>query len=318
MPFTTEEIVAPVGNQQPSPKEFDLPVKEFIGYDQSQSKKPVAQNTQSSANAQQTNTTEKADVSTETAPTKEESVQLSPKIAAIARKEQAIRKEAAQLKADREKMAAKLADAEKYAQIKAKLAAKDFSAVEELGVKYDDHLKYETEKLDKQDPKEERVRKLEAELEALRKNQEEREVENYEANQSLWKQEIARIVDDTPELSAIKKLGAYGAVLAHVNDSFEEDGVKLTAEQAAKEVNDLLIARAKKFASVLETESSAEGKVLGPPPKSTGIKTITQDVSVTSKAPSKKPFHLMSESEQLAEAIRRVDEEKLKRIQSMR
>lgn len=322
MPYITESIAAPIGieNEVAPLKEFDLPIKEFRGYDPKTAKKAVAETPPAEAaqeNSQQNENSE-SPVSAEEAPqTKEESVTLSPKIAAIARKEQAVRqREIAAAKREKE-LEALAGDAEKYRQMKAKLAAKDYSVLEEEGVKYDDHLKYETEKIERQDPKEERTRKLEAELETLKKNLEERDTQDYETNQSLWKEEIARVVDSNPAFSALKKAGGHKAVLDHINDSFDEDGIKLTAEQAAKEINDALVARAKKFASFLDNEKTVEGKVLGPPPKKT-TETITQNMTVTSKAPSKKPFWQMSESEQLEEAIRKVNEEKLKRQQSMR
>ena len=105
------------------------------------------------------------------------------------------------------------------------------------------------------------------------------------------------------------------AVLQHVNDSFEQDGVKLTAEQAAKEIEEALIARAEKFSSVskIKNKQVSEAKVLGPP-KTSSVKTITQQMTTTPKtAPTSKPFHLMSESEQIAEAFRRVQAAKLQR-----
>ena len=66
-----------------------------------------------------------------------------------------------------------------------------------------------------------------------------------------------------------------------------------------------LIAKAKKWASILEPENKvAAAKVLGPP--KTAVKTITQNMTPTSKEAKSKPFHLMSEAEQIEEARRRV------------
>jgi hypothetical protein len=102
-------------------------------------------------------------------------------------------------------------------------------------------------------------------------------------------------------------------VIRHINDSFEEDDVELTVEQAAKDIEDALLERASKFASVSKLKNkTSENKVLGAPKSS--VKTITQNMTTTPKtSPASKPFHLMSESEQLAEAIRRVQAAKLQR-----
>ena len=56
-------------------------------------------------------------------------------------------------------------------------------------------------------------------------------------------------------------------MLQHVNDSFEEDGIELTAEQAAKEIEDELVKRAEKFASVskIKQKFEAPAQKLGPP-----------------------------------------------------
>jgi hypothetical protein len=95
-------------------------------------------------------------------------------------------------------------------------------------------------------------------------------------------------------------------VLQHVNDSFDEDDVELTVEQAAKEIEAEAVKRAEKFASVskIKQRFSEPPKVLGAP--KTAPKTITQSMTLSSEKAASKPFHLMSESEQIAEAIRRV------------
>src|ERR1700677_2207120 len=317
MAYEIDSIEAPIGTQK-SPKEFDLPSKTFIGYDQNAGKPPVAENAAEpvkNANSQQTNTAVAA--APEAEPAKpEESVTLSPKIAAVARKEAQVRaREQAIAKREKE-LEAQLADAKKFAQVREKIAKKDFSAVEELGGKYEDHLKYATDQIERQDPKEERIRQLEANLEAMKKSQEEQASADYENNQNLWREEIKTTVTSNPDFAPILKLGAEDAVLAHINDSFEEDGVKLTAEQAVKDVLGEIKRRYEKFDGAFKSESTAaEGKVLGPPPTRKDVQTITQKMAPTSKAVSKKPLYLMSESEQLAEAIRRVEEEKLKRFQ---
>jgi len=245
---------------------------------------------------------------TEENPKTEESITLSPKVSALARKEQQQRQREAALREREKALEAKLADAEKFAQLKSKLAAKDYTAVDELGLNYEEFVKHE---LGKQpvSPEEERVRKVEQELAAFKKAQEEKVIQEYQANQVLWKNEITKVVKDNDEFSTIRELEAEDLVLQHVNESFDEDGVELTVEQAAKEIEEALIERAKKFANLSKFKKSEEPKVLGAPK----IKTITQSMTTLPPKNTSKPFHLMSESEQIAEAYRRVQMQKQQR-----
>jgi hypothetical protein len=313
MGFTTESMpAAPTARALSEPAEFDLPVKEFVGYDPkgttSVTGSPLAQKTN-----QPVEPTEPAVAPVAEVPP-EESVTLSPKVSAIARKEAALRQREKELKEKDRTFAEKMADAEKYQQLKAKLAAKDYSAAEELGLTYDEYVKHELNKEAAKDPATERVAQLEEKLTALQKAQEENVVKEYQANQNLWKQEIVKTVKENDEFSTVRELGAEDIVLQHINDSFEEDNIELTVEQAAKDIEDALLARAEKFASVSKIKNKVpENKVLGAP-KTSKVSTITQNMTTTPKTvATSKPFHLMSESEQIAEAIRRVQAAKLQR-----
>lgn len=309
MAFTIDPVDAPAIANPTGPKEFDLPSKEFIGYDPKGKFDITGQPIVRAApeDPKQVATTE---VPAESS-TPEESVKLSPQISAIARKEQAQRKREQALLQREKALEAKLADADKYAQLREKLAAKDYSAAEELGLTYDEYVEYKLNAEKTADPNEQRVRTLEERLTASEKAQEEKSLREYEQNQALWKQEIAKIVSENEAFLTIKELGLEHVVLQHVNDSFEEDGIELTAEQAAQQIEDELVKRAEKFASVSKIKNKVQEapKVLGAP--KTSPRTITQNMTVTSKAPSTKPMHLMSEMEQWEEATRRVQAQRL-------
>jgi sulfur relay (sulfurtransferase) DsrC/TusE family protein len=303
MAFTMEAIETPAIANPTGPKEFDLPSKEFVGYDPKGT--TTVTGSQKSENPKQETTSESAPAAQPAKP--EESITLSPKISAIARAEQ-VRLKREQALIQREKaLEARLADADKYAQLKSKIANKDYSAADELGLTYDEYTEYLTRKQADANPEEQRYRKVEDEIKTLKKAQEEQAIKEYEANQALWKQEISKVVAENEEFSTIKELGLEHVVLQHVNDSFEEDGIELTVEAAAKEIESELVKRAEKFASVSKIKKKAEDapRVLGAP--KTQPKTITQNMTVTSQKPSTKPLHLMSEMEQWEEARRRVE-----------
>lgn len=314
MAFSVEAMdVAPASQPNNQPNQFDLPSKEFVGYDPkgqttitgSPIQRPAAEN------VKQADTVETIEPVEPGKP--EESVTLSPQISALARKEQAQRQRERSLAQREKELEARLADADKYQQLKTKIAAKDYSAADDLGMTHDQYTQYLLDKQAGEDPAEQRYRKVESELEKLKKNQEEQTIQDYEANQGLWKQEIAKVVDASEEFSTIKELKAHAAVLRLINESFDEDGIELSAEQAAKMVEDELYARAEKLTSVSKIKKKFEGepRQLGAPKPSP--KTITQNMTVTSEKAKSKPFHLMSESEQIAEAIRRVQAAKQQR-----
>lgn len=311
MGFTTETIAPPpTGRALAEPAQFDLPVKEFVGYDpkgQAPTNSPLVQKTK--AEPQQT-----AEVAPEVEEEKEESITLSPKLSALARKEQAQRARERAIVEKERTFAEKMADAEKYQQLKAKVASEDFSGVEELGVSYDKYVKHELNK-EAKSPEEIRIQQLEEKLTAVQKAQDEKEVQEYQANQALWQKEIGKVVSENPEFSAIKRKGAEAAVLQHINDSFNDDGKELTVEEAAKDIESALRAKAQEWKDILELDQPEpkvpDARVLGAP--KTQIKTITQNMTTSSVKQVAKPFHLMSESEQLQEAIRRVQAAKLQR-----
>jgi hypothetical protein len=311
MGFTTESMpVAPTARMLEEPAQFDLPVKEFVGYDPKGTTtitgSPLVQKTKT------VSTEATAEEAPEVAAAPEESVTLSAKVSAIARRDQAQRAKERQIIEREKSLAEKLAKAEKYEQLTAKLAAKDYSAVDELGINYEEIVKHELNKEAAKNPEQERVRQLEEKLQALEKAREEDSVKEYQANQALWKEAIVKAVTENEDFSTIKALAAEDIVLKHINDSFEEDGVELTVEQAAKEIEDALLERADKFSSVPKLKNKVpDAKVLGAP--KTSVKTITQNMTTTPKTVVSKPFHLMSESEQIAEAIRRVQAAKLQR-----
>jgi hypothetical protein len=306
MAFTTEDLTpVQVGKISDQPNQFNLSTKEFVGYD--------PKGTTSITGSPLVNRQKEAPAEPATAPVPEvpaEEVTLSSKVSAIARRDAAQRAKEKALAEKERTFSEKMADAEKFRKLTEKIKNKDYSAIDELGVPYEEIVKHELNKEASKNPEQERLRKLEEELANVKKQREEDAVNEYQANQQAWKNEIVRVVKETDAFSAIRKLEAEDIVLQHINDSFEEDNVELTVEQAAKDINDALLERAKKFASVLDPEVS-EAKVLGAP--KTAVKTITQNMTATSLKPTSKPFHLLSESEQIQEAIRRVQAAKLQR-----
>lgn len=294
MSFTTQAIDTSIPSTKLGPSEFDLPSIEFTGYD------PKGTTSVTGSPIERKETAPKQENTTEA---QEETVSLSPKVSALARKEQAVRRREIELRNKELELEARLADSDKFKTLKEKLALKDYSAAEELGMSHEDYTQHLLKQQESRDPATERYQKIERELDALKKAQEDSTVKEYQANQALWKAEITKVVSDSEAFTAIKEAKAEEIVLQHINDSFEEDGTELSAEDAAKEIEDALRARLEKSASIYSKIKKPEETRTLPPPKTS--KTITQNMTTTPVKSSAKPMHLMSESEQWAEATRR-------------
>jgi hypothetical protein len=261
----------------------------------------------------QTNITEET-VSGEAPATKEETVTLSPQMAALARKEQKFRQQQLELKKQKAELEARAAKLKSLEEIDQKLANKDYSAIEDK-VNYDEYTKYLIEKNANLSPEQQELKRLAAETQALKKQREEDLERNFEAAVKSRKQSIDQLIDSSTEFSKIKKLGEKGkeTVLKHILDTFEEDGVELTVEQAAKEVQNIFLEQAKSWADLLSEETTEEqptAKQLQTIKQ--GMKTLTNNMAPVgeSKTP-RKPYSQMSDGERYAEARRRA-EEKLK------
>lgn len=237
-----------------------------------------------------------------------ESVRLSPQLSALARKEQAFRQREQALK-DREKeIDAKLADAERFAQLKAKTGAKDFSEAEALGLDYEGYTNYLLAKQNGEKPEVQAFKKLEDKIAAMAQREEESKTAQYESTVAEYRTEIASFVESKPEFAGLKSPEHQKAVLQVILDAFEKDDEELSIEQAAQDVKAFLMAQAKELEIFLEKkveEPLAEERKTLPPPSKSGLKTLTQQVTTGASAVPLKSLQHMSEQERYAEARRR-------------
>ncbi len=240
-------------------------------------------------------------------PASADSVRLSPQLSALARKEQAYRQREQALKAREKEIESKLADAEKFSQLKAKISSKDYSEAEALGLDYEGYTKYLLDKQNGEKPENLAFKALEDRVSALSKSQEETATAQFEATVSEYRKEISTFVDANAEFSGLKKPENQKAVLQLILDTFEKDGEELTIEQAAKDVKAYLAAQAKELEIFLEKkpEPAVEEKRALPPPSKSGLKTLTQQVTAGASAAPLKSLQHMTESERYVEARRR-------------
>lgn len=236
-----------------------------------------------------------------------DTVTLSPQVAALARKEQSFRQKEAAFKASQaalEKDRAELADLK---AMKDALGSGDFSKVEGL-VDYEKFSEWKVAQLNSQDPGAQALKKLELEVESVKKAQAEDVSKRFDAAVEERRRAVTQLVASNVDFTTIKELKAEEHVVQHILDTWEHDDVELSVEQAAKEVEEALLEKAKTWTSLTKVKpqtAAAETKEL--PPLKPGIKTITNNMSAGDLTRPNKSFQGMSDSERYAEARRRAE-----------
>lgn len=238
--------------------------------------------------------------------TGEESIRLSPVASVLARKEQAFRQREQAFKAKENEYAALREKAEKYEQLTQKMSAKDYSEAEKLGLDYEEYVKYKLNQANGEDPNAQRIAELERQLTDLKKGQEDNTEKQYEAVKTEFRKEISTLVANNPEFSSIKHFGEEGekAALQLIVDSWEEDDLEITAEQACRDIKNELLEMGKKFTSLPDFRQATVVEQTPPPRPS--VNTLTNQMQPPSGEPKHKPLHNLSEAERYAEARRRV------------
>lgn len=252
--------------------------------------------------------------------TPEETVTLSPQMAALARKEQKSRQAEMKLKSDREALEVERAEVAELKAMKAKLAAKDYSGLEGQ-LSYEDYTSYLLNKQNSADPTQQALKKLEDEVTSIKKQSEDNLNKQFEAAVNERRVATTKLLATSEEFSGFQKkaeaslgIKMTDAVVQHILDTWEHDSAELSVEDASKEVKEVLIERAKKWSSILEPEIKApvEGEKKQLPPMKASLKTITNQVTAGGPAAPRKSLQHLSDSERWAEARRRA-EEKLQR-----
>lgn len=234
-------------------------------------------------------------------------VTLSPQLTALARKEAKIRQQEQEFKAEKGKFEAERAEVSKLAAIKAKVDAKDYSVLDEMGISYEEWTKYLIEKGDSEKPEAQALKKLESKVESIEKANQENINKQYEATLNQYRREIKQLVESNPEFDSIKSQKAEEHVLQHIVETFNEDGETLTVERAAKEIEDFIIEEAIELSKLKRVQEklkpAVEEKTL-PPPRST-FKTLTNQVTQATPSGGRNQFQHMTMKDRIAAAVAR-------------
>lgn len=244
----------------------------------------------------------------------EETVRLSPAAAAMARKEYAFRMKEQAVKTRETALAAREAEISQLKAVKAKLEAKDYSSLEEMGVDYNEYSEYQLNKLNGTDPTQEALKRLEGKLSDLEKNNQDQVTKQFEAAVNERKLATKQLLESEKSAAypRIKKIGPEGekAIVHHILETWEHDTEELSIEQAAKEVEEILTEKARKWAALLQEETApavTEDKKQLPPMKP-ALRTLTNQVTAGDLKRPTKSYQHMSDTERWAEARKRAEE----------
>lgn len=247
------------------------------------------------------------DEKSETEVTEEKKVEdpLSTQYAMLARKEKALRAKVQALQAEKDALKAqeealKAKDAEYQTKFvpKDRLTNETLQVLSELGITYD-----QLTNLVLNAPKPEEMaftaetRKLQAEIKAIKEAQEaaqksatEQQERNYQAALNQLRADTKKLVESDSDFETIKETGSVDDVVELIERTFKEDGVLMTVEEAAREVENYLVEEALKLARLKKIQSklapSVEKKAAEPTKKATApsqpsTKTLTNAVGTS-------------------------------------
>lgn len=238
-------------------------------------------------------------------------VRLTPQAAALAKKEMKFRQQQQQLEQEKKSIAAERAEIAQLKAMKDKLAAKDYSGVDDL-IDYNEYSQYKVNKMNGADPVQDEIKKLNQKISELEKNGDENLNRQFEAAVQERKIAAKQLLDSSEQFPITKFFKAHDHVAQHIVDTFEHDQVELSVEEATKEVETILLEQAKQWEQVQavlqDKPTSPEAKKSLPPMKPKGLQTLTNQVIASSAQRPLRPYDQMNDSERWQEARRRAEE----------
>lgn len=226
---------------------------------------------------------------------------LSPQFVALARKEKALRSQSQALKAREDALKAKETEYESNYIPKSKLTERFKSdpvgLMQEHGLSYDQltHLI-----LNQPSAQDQSLQKLQAELQELRdaqanaaKQSEELQKRNYEQAVNQIRNEAKLMIASDPSFETIKETGSEEAVVELIKETFDKDGIVMSTEDAAKEVEEYLVEEALKYAQLKKVQARLNPPTTGEALKQQinekpQMKTITHAITASTKPSSDK------------------------------
>lgn len=234
-------------------------------------------------------------------------VTLSPQLTAIARRQQKLQQE---IQTQRDKEAEwekRKGDYVSKSEFKAKYDKNAVEALKLLDTEYEGLSQTIIAQSQGADP----VAEVRAELQLLKKQQEDDTNKQFDATLKQYKAEVTALTSkDQKKYFFIDKNSAHEHVVQHIVDTWKEDPDKvLTVEEAANDIEEFLRDGAKASKALLDELDGSDKPVEEPekktlPPPRTGARTLTQQVEST---PSRtyNQFQHLSMKERITQSIAR-------------
>ncbi len=241
-------------------------------------------------------------VSTET---KDEEA-LSPRFAALAREQKLLRHKQAALKQQEEALAKKLQDYDTNYIPKDKIKSDGVTVLLENGYTMDQIAQVLLNNNAPRDPSitkmEQKILELEAKAQEPLKKFEELQVKQREQAISNISNEVKLLVDSDESFETIKAMDAQQAVVDLIVKVYDETGELLTSGEASKQIEEKLLERAVKFATLKKVQSKltapiaeAQKQLVTKAVTTPGMKTLTNSATAVPSRPK-------NEAERIARA----------------
>jgi hypothetical protein len=189
----------------------------------------------------------------------------------MARREKQLRVQAQQVKAEREAFEAARAQAQAEQTLKARLKQDPLSVLRDEGI-YDTFVSQYLN-AEPVNPQDQVINELRSEIKALKDSQdaakkslEDQQSASYQQAVNQVRSDIKLLVNGNPKYSTIEETGSDEAVVALIEQTFNEQGILLTNEEAADEVETYLIEEAYKMSQLKKVQQR-----LTPPPAATKL-----------------------------------------------
>lgn len=218
---------------------------------------------------------------------------ISSEYANIARKERALRAQDQKLKEREAALAAKEASYQSdyipKQQLAKRMSEDPMGVLNEFGLSYDQLVNLA---LNQPGPEAVVYKKLQAEIDALKNNQtetltkiEQRQQEAYDQAVNQIRTDAKTLVDTDPAFETIKEMGSHEAIVELIKETHAKEGILLSVEQAAQQIEEYLIEEAMKMAGLKKVkerltpkEVAQQIEVSARPP----MKTLTNATGTTS------------------------------------
>jgi hypothetical protein len=195
------------------------------------------------------------------APEAEKQDALSPRFAALARKQKELRDLQKSIAAEKEAIKAKEQQYEQNYIPKDKIKSDPLSVFKEAGLSIDDLLTLAANQ-PQSSMMDSTVQQLQAQIKALEETTaktqssiQEQQQQAYEAAIEQIRNDVHSLVDSDPQFETIKESGSQDAVVELIKETFNASGEILSKEEAARQVEEYLLEEALKVASFKKVQA---------------------------------------------------------------